>query len=209
MNFTDYLKLNEANNADTTFDELNEFKSTEKSSADADAGGKVTVIGRLKRTINTVMNVNPKSPGIEMTPVSALYLIKWLKNPNIVEKLAENNNGFYCFVASGEDKDYAFDLINDDGKPGIHIYNMKKYDDPQIVTGGMFLPALQKRGIKEIYALTSDKDGGTKMINKLIKRTEDPSENNESQKQIQESSRDFHNFRDARRHRRFNERYVR
>ena len=201
MNFTDYLKFNEST------DQLNEFKSTEKSSADA--GGKVTVINRLKQTINTVLNVDPKSAGIEMTPVSALYLIKWLKKPNIIEKLAKDNNGFYCFVASGEDKDYAFDLINDDGKPAIHIYNMENYDDPQIVTGEMFLPTLQKRGIKEIYALTSDKGGGTEMINDLIKNTKVPSKNNKSQKRIQESSRDFHNFRDARKHRRFNERYER
>lgn len=203
MNFTDYLKFNEST------DQLNEFKSTEKSSADA--GGKDTVINRLKNTINTVLNVNPKSAGIEMTPVSALYLIKWLKKPNIIEKLADGNNGFYCFVASGKNIDYAFDLINDDGKPAIHIYNMENYDDPQIVTGGRFLPTLQKRGIKEIYALTSDKDGGTKMINNLIDHTKADvsSENNKSQKRMQESSRDFHNFRDARRHRRFNERYER
>lgn len=200
MNFTEYLKFNEST------DQLNEFKSTKKSSDDVDAGGNVTAIGRLKNTINTVLNVDPNSVGIEMTPVSALYLIKWLKKTNIIEKLADGNNGFYCFVASGKDKDYAFDLINDDGKPAIHIYNMKNYDDPQIVTGGMFLPTLQKRGIKEIYALTSDKDGGTKMINNLIKQTEASSENNKSQKRMQESSRDFHNFRDARRHRRFNER---
>lgn len=203
MNFTDYLKFNEST------DQLNEFKSTKKSSDDVDAGGKVTAIGRLKTTINTVLNVNPKSAGIEMTPVSALYLIKWLKKPNIIEQLAENNNGFYCFVASGKDKDYAFDLINDDEKPAIHIYNMKNYDDPQIVTGGRFLSALQKRGIKEIYALTSDKDGGTKMINNLIDHTDADiyAENYyKSQKRMQESSRDFHNFRDARRHRRFNER---
>lgn len=199
MNFTDYLKFNEST------DQLNEFKSTEKSSDDADAGGKVTAIDRLKKTINTVLNVKPNSAGIEMTPVSALYLIKWLKKPDIVEDLAKDNNGFYCFVASSEDKDYAFDLINDDEKPAIHIYNMKKYN-PQIVTGEMFLSALQKRGIKEIYALTSDKDGGTRMIKSLIKRTKVPSENSKSQKRIQESSRDFRNFRNARRHRRFNER---
>lgn len=204
MNFTEYLKFNES----STFDELNEFKSTKKSSDDVDAGGNVTAIGRLKNTINTVLNVNPNSEGIEMTPVSALYLIKWLKKPDIVEKLAKDNNGFYCFVASSEDKDYAFDLINDDGEPAIHIYNMKKYN-PQIVAGEMFLPTLQKRGIKEIYALTSDKDGGTKMINDLIKNTKVPSKNNKSQKRMQESSRDFDNFRDARKHRRFNEHYER
>lgn len=202
MNFTEYLKFNEST------DQLNEFKSTEKSSDDADTGGNVTAIGRLKNTINTVLNVNPNA-GIEMTPVSALYLIKWLKKPNIIEQLAENNNGFYCFVASGKDKDYAFDLINDDEKPAIHIYNMENYGDPQIVTGGRFLSALQKRGIKEIYALTSDKDGGTKMINNLIKQTKVSSENSKSQKRMQESSRDFDNFRDSRRHRRFNERYER